>query len=283
MEPVPTWARDFLRILGVCLFGAVFFTLCVWLASKGLLREKGSLDDTVEADPIWAGICAGMIVFMFPFLFVEFKRIDLGFRRTGLIPLVVLGVLCGGMIVTAVMMTWPFFLDDQAIPGTVSGELASDPASILLLLFFTIGGMSWCLSVVMLMVIGGFKFALWLLVPYLGTMFIFPFAAMHIFENPATGPSTIIWAAVALSGLAVLTVLAMLRNVIDWTQPSVSAAERAESYQQYLEDRRRRGLTNDSPLPGIDVRQQPMQPGTQPSVPPRPNHPPQRPQYPPQR
>lgn len=265
-EPVPTWSRDFLRVLGIAFFGAVAFTFFVWLASTGLLRAKGSWHDTVEADPIWAGICAGMIVCLFPFLFAELKRFDSGFRRKGLIPLVVLSALCGGAIVTAVMMTWPFFLGDQAIPGTVSADLAGDPASVLLLLLFSISGMSWCLSIVMPMVLGGFRYALGLLVPYLGMMFVFPFAGIRIFENPASGTATIIWVIVALSGMAVLTVLAAMRNVIDKTQVPMSAAERDESYQWYMEDRRRRGLTNDSPLPGIDVRQQP-----------------QRPQYPPQR
>lgn len=278
----PTWTRDFLRVLGLSLFGVLFFTAVVWFAAMGLIQEKSG-PDQVEADPIWAGICAGVTTFFFPFLFMEYRRDDSGFRRKGLIPLVILSVVIGGMIVTAVMLTWPFILGDHAIPGTVSGDLSSDPVSIVLLLFFIISGMSWCLSIVMPMLLGGFKYALWLLVPYLGSIFFFTFGGIRVFENPPNGGSTMFWAAMAVAGLAVLTILAAMRNVIDKTTPPMSAAERNAAHQRYMEDRRRRGLTNESPLPGIDVRQPSQQIGQgrqfgqgQPGPPPRPPYPPQR-------
>lgn len=272
----PTWTRDFLRVLGLSLIGVLFATILVWAATAGLLREKNSFD-RLEGDPLWAGICAGGMVFLFPFLFFEHERQDSGFRRKGFVPLVMLSVPCGAVVATAVMMTWPFVLGDEAIPGTVSGDLAGDPASLLLILLFSIGGMSWCTSVLMTMIIGGFKAALWLIVPYLGCAFFFLLTAPRIFENPA-GPSSIIfWAAVALSGLAVLTVLASLRNVIDKPEGrTLTTAERDAAYQRYMDDRRRRGLTNETLLPGIDGRQ----PGPPSSY--RPG-PPQRSQYPPQR
>ncbi|WP_181275175.1 hypothetical protein [Brevibacterium oceani] len=252
----PTWARDFLRVLGLSLFGVLFFTATVWFAALGLLQEKGGTDP-IEADPIWAGICAGVTTFVFPFLFVEFRRNDSGFRRKGLIALVVLSVVIGGVIVTAVMTTWPFILGDRAIPGTVSGELSSDPASIVLLLFFIISGMAWCLSIIMLMTFGGFKYVMWMLLPYLGSVFFFTFGGKRVFENPPSGGSTMFWAVMAVAGLAVLTVVAALRNVIDKSEERpMTGAERDAAYQQYTDDRRRRGLTNEGPPPGIDVRQQ---------------------------
>src|SRR5699024_9144144 len=54
----------------------------------GLMLEKGTRD-TLEADAVWAGICTGVLVIMFPFLFFETKRVDNGFRRHGLAPLAV--------------------------------------------------------------------------------------------------------------------------------------------------------------------------------------------------
>ena len=218
-----------------------------------------------------------MTVFFFPFLFTEYQRDDRGFRRKSLIPLALLSVVIGGMIVTAVMMTWPFILGDNAIPGTVSGDLASDPASIVLFLFFVISGMSWCLSIVMPMMLGGFTYTMWMLVPYLGSVFFFTFGGKKVFESPPSGGSTMFWAAMALAGLAVLTAVAALRTVIDKTKPPMTKAEHDAAYQRCIEDRRRRGLTNESPLPGIDVRQPSQPSGTQTSVPPRPNHPPQPP------
>src|SRR5699024_12629358 len=104
-EPVPTWSRDLRRVLGICLFGALFMSLFVLLASTGLMRAKGSLD-TLEADAVWAGICAGLLVIMFPVLLFDTQRVDDGFRRHGPEPLVVLRVIAGGVTVTRGVLVW---------------------------------------------------------------------------------------------------------------------------------------------------------------------------------
>lgn len=255
-EPVPTWTRDFLRVLGFTLFGALFFTFIIWLASTGLMYQR-NMADRIEADGLWAGIIAGVIALLFPFLFMEHKRKDDGFRREGLVPLILLSVVASAVIVTLVALVWPFFLGVRAVPGTVAAELNADPASFFLVLLFFIGGMAWSMCVVMPMMIGGFKVALWLLLPFLGFVFLIGFAGVRVFENPPSLLTTMIWVAVTLTGLVVLTVLAMLRNVIDKSTPQMTAAEREADYQRYLEDRRRRGLTNENPLPGVDGPQPP--------------------------
>ncbi|WP_127365127.1 hypothetical protein [Brevibacterium linens] len=255
VEPVPTWTRDFLRVLGISLFGALFFTFLIWLASTGLMLQQNF--QVIEADAVWMGVCAGGMAFLFPFLFTEYKRSDDGFRRDGLIPLILLSVVASAVIVTLVALVWPFFLGERAVPGTVAAELNTDPASCFLILLFFIGGMAWSTSMMMPMMIGGYKVALWLLLPYLGFVFLILFAGVRVFDNPPSLLTTMIWVAVSLFGLAALTVLSMLRNVIDKATPQMTAAEREADYQRYLEDRRRRGLTNESPLPGIDGPQRP--------------------------
>ena len=283
-EPVPTWSRDLRRVLGISLVGALFMSLFVWLASTGLMLEKGTRD-TLEADAVWAGICTGVLVIMFPFLFFETKRVDNGFRRHGLVLLVLLGVIGGGVIITVVMMIWPVFLGDRALPGTVAAELGGDPASILLVLFFVTAGMAWCLALLLPMMVGGYKVALALLLPYLGTIFVFPFAGVKIFENPPTPVSTVIWAGLALAGLAVLTILAGLRNVIDRPKPQMTEAERAEAHRRYPEQRHGFGQTNGGHLSGIDDRQstssQHQSPPRPPQRPSQPSHLPRRPPHPP--
>lgn len=255
-EPVPTWTRDFLRVLGVSLFGALFFTFFIWFASTGLMYQR-NMADRIEADGLWAGIIAGVIALLFPFLFMEHKRKDDGFRREGLVPLILLSVVASAVIVTLVALVWPFFLGVRAVPGTVAAELNADPASFFLVLLFFIGGMAWSMCVVMPMMIGGFKVALWLLLPFLGFVFLIGFAGVRVFDNPPSLLTTMIWVAVTLTGLAVLTVLAALRNVIDKPKAQMTAAERDVAYQRYLADRHRRGLTNENPLPGIDGPQPP--------------------------
>lgn len=257
-ERVPTWTRDFLRVLGVVLVLVLFFTFLIWavaagplgqlegflrqideffrqklglvpLEDDGFIRQPWALRPPVDIDAYWVGMSAGLMVLGFPFLFVENKRMDNGFRRTGLVPLTILSVLFGGVIATAVMVTWPLILGDKAIPGTVFGDLGKDPAGFLLVLFFIIGGMSWCLSVGMPMIIGGWKFVLWLGLPFLGTLFCFTFAGSHLFENPTSRPTIIIWVVAAVSGMAVLTVVALLRNIIDKPSQSMSDAQRVEA------------------------------------------------------
>src|SRR5699024_10457840 len=151
---------------------------------------------------------------------------------------------------TVVMMIWPVFLGDRALPGTVAAELGGDPASILLVLFFVVAGMAWCLALLLPMMVGGYKVALALLLPYLGAIFLFPFAGVKIFENPPAPVSTVIWAGLALAGLAVLTILAGLRNVIDRPKPQMT-----EAHRRYPEQRHGLGQTNGGHLPGIDDRQ----------------------------
>lgn len=258
-KPVPTWTRDFLRVLGIALFGALFFTFLIWLISMGLVYYP-NMTDKMEADGLCAGIFAGLMAFYFPFLFMEHKRLDMGFRREGLVPLIVLSVVASAVIDVLVALVWPFFVGELAVPGTVAVELNSDPASFFLTLLFFIGGTAWSVCMMMPMMIGGYKVALWLLLPYLGFVALICFAGVRVFDNPPSLLATMIWVAVTLSGLAALTVLAMLRNVIDKPKPQMTAAEREAAYNAYLNDQRQRGLTNENPLPGIDSPQPPPHP-----------------------
>ncbi|SDR95041.1 hypothetical protein SAMN04489752_0654 [Brevibacterium siliguriense] len=282
-EPVPTWTRDFLRVLGLNFVGALFFTFLIWFASTGLMLQQNF--EVIEANAVWMGICAGILAFFFPFLFMKHKRPDDGFRREGLIPLALLNVLASAAIGSLVALVWPFFLGERAVPGTVAAELNADPASFFLVLLFFIGGMAWSMCLMMPMMIGGYKVALWLLLPYLGFVFLIGFAGVRVFDNPPSLLTTLFWVAIALTGLAALTVLAALRNVIDKPKARMTAAERDVAYQGYLADRRRRGLTNENPLPGIDgpqqppwqpPRQGPSYPSRQPPSPPQTPHGPQR-------
>ncbi|MCU4297504.1 hypothetical protein D3I60_10500 [Brevibacterium permense] len=289
VEQVPTWTRDFLRVLGVSLSGALFFSFLIWFASTELMLQQNF--EVIEADAVWMGICAGILAFFFPFLFMKHKRPDDGFRREGLIPLALFSVVASAVIVTLAALVWPFFLGERAVPGTVAAELNADPASFFLVLLFFIGGMAWSMCMMMPMMIGGYKVALWLLLPYLGFVFLICFAGVRVFDNPPSLLATMIWLAVALSGLAVLTVLAALRNVIDKPKAQMTAAERDVAHQRYVDDRRRRGLTNENPLPGIDGPQPPQrnQPGPAPGQRPgppvqeRPPHPRHRPPQGPRR
>src|SRR5699024_5366472 len=123
--------------------------------------------------------------------------------------------------------------------------------------------------------VGGYKVALALLLPYLGTIFVFPFAGVKIFGNPPTPVSTVMWAGLALAGLAVLTILAGLRNVIDRPKPQMTEAERAEAHRRYPVPPPGPGRPNGGEVSGIELRE------SAPSHRPPPPRPPQRRAHPP--
>lgn len=276
-EPVPTWARDYLRVIGISVFAVLFLTLLIGLAGTGLLR-KNIATDPVAADGLWAGICAGLLVLLFPFLFFEQARRDSGFRRSGLVPLLLLGILTVSVIGVLAMMTWPFILGDRAMPGTVAAELTTDPAGIFLVLLFLLAATAWNTCLVMNMIIFGWKGALVLILPFLGMVFLIEFAGINIFENPPSTTGILLWGALALVGIVVLGVFGALRNVIDRPPQQATEAERAEFTSRYWEERNRYGHGDGTRLPGIDSHQPPQPTPSQ--LPPRPAQPPQPPRGP---
>src|SRR5699024_6793390 len=82
--------------------------------------------------------------------------------------------------------------------------------------------------------------------------FVFPLSGVKIFENPPSPASPDIWAGVALAGLAVLTILAGLRNIIDRPKPQMTEAERAEAQRRYQQPRHGVGRTHGARPPGLD-------------------------------
>src|SRR5699024_7824355 len=111
------------------------------------------------------------------------------------------------------------------------------------------------------------------------------FAGVKIFGNPPTPVSTVMWAGLALAGLAVLTILAGLRNVIDRPKPQMTEAERAEAHRRRPEQRLGFGEPKGGHLSGIDGRQSPsmhlQSPPPPPQRPQQPSHLPRRPPHPP--
>lgn len=238
-ESVPSWRRDFGRIIGVTVIAVVIMTILVGLSSAGLLYGKRW--EKVEADGVWAGIAATLPTLIFPFMFMELSRPDHGFRRKGLIPLLLLGIPAASVLETLTVMTWPFILGDGPYPGSVAAEMTTDPMSIVLVFVFLIAATAWFTTVVMPMAICGYKVALMLLLPFLGAIFLFMIAGVRIFDGSPSVASIIIWSAVALGGLAVLSLVAALRRVFDRSGQVMTEAERVEYARQYRQERDRYG------------------------------------------
>ena len=122
--------RDLGRIIGLTAFIVALATLPIGFSALGVKQDKTS--ETIDADGLWAGICAGRPTLMFPFLLVEMSREDNGYKRKGIISLLLLATLTACGLEVLVMMTRPHMLGDSAVMGTVATELTSDLLSIVL-------------------------------------------------------------------------------------------------------------------------------------------------------
>ncbi|WP_210603702.1 hypothetical protein [Brevibacterium oceani] len=226
-EPIPSWSYDFWRVFGLKAFAVVFFSLTVLLSHFGLLR-KNVFSDPIEADALWLGICVGLIAVLYPFLLMNTSSADFGYRRQGLVRLLVFGIPLAAVMEVLIMMTWPFMLGDRAVPGTVAADLAADPSSMVLVFLYIIGSTTWMLVVIMGLAFAPIWLKIVLLPVYIGAIFAVEFLGIRIFENSASGGLIIVWAAVAVCGLAAVGAFAALRSVLDPAPRQMTEGERME-------------------------------------------------------
>lgn len=240
-KPVPTWGRDFRRVVVYGLFMVIFVTVLVGLSALGLM--VGKQFERIEPSPMLAGICAGLTPFMFPFLLYSIKREDKGYRRQGLVPLLVLGVPTAVAVGVLVMMAWPRILGDHAGVGIVAADLTTDPLSILLVFTFLTAATAFFTAVVIIMLSGKTSTGFIMAVPLVGGVFFFMFTSKKIFENAPSGKAVIIWAGTALACLAVLAIMAALRNSMDPPRREPTEQEKVQMAVEYkrLIDRRGKG------------------------------------------
>ena len=224
-----SWGQDLRRILSITAGIALFATILIGLAAAGILESKPRYEDNpVDADATWAGIVAMVGCLLFPVQLFRKDRRDLGFRREGLVPLLLVGILGGGLVQVLFMMTWPFLLGDNAVPGTVAAELTTDPASIGLLFLLLVAAASWFTAIVLGMVFGakavivmggGLKtmmvFGLLGAVLFIGALFLFMFASVDVFDSPPSADRFVVWGLAAVAGLAALVSTGLLRGLAD--------------------------------------------------------------------
>lgn len=240
-EPVPAWGRDLRRVVVYALFLAVFLTVLVGLSALGLMFDKKF--ERIEPNPMWAGICAGLSPLMFPFLLFGREREDNGFRRRGLIPLLVVGIPAAAAVEVLVMMVWPFILGDHAGVGIVAADLMTDPLSILLVFLFLTAATAFFTAVVIIMLPGKTSTGLIMAVFLIAGLFYVMFSGVKIFENAPSVTAVIVWSVTALACLAMVTVAAALRNFMDPPRPEATEEEKTQLAQEYkrLMDRRGKG------------------------------------------
>lgn len=240
-KPVPTWGRDFRRVVLYGLFIAILLTLMVGMSAVGLMFGKQF--QRIEPSPMWAGICAGILPLMYPFMVFGRERDDKGYRRQGLVPLLVLGIPAAVAVEVLVMMSWPLILGDHAGVGIVAADLTTDPLSILLVFTFLTAATAFFTAVVIIMLPGKTSTGFIMAVPLVGGVFYFIFTSKKIFENAPSGKAVVIWASAALACLAFLAIMAALRNSMDPPRREPTEQEKVQMAVECkrLMDRRGKG------------------------------------------
>lgn len=204
---VPTWPRDFGRLVLYSLAITIVFTILVALAKAGVLRDQQL--DVVSATSGFAGILLGVAGFLWPIMIFEQKRSDSGFRVRGLVPLMVVGTVLNTTIQALGLMAWPFILGPAARAGSMAAGLAHDPLALVTAFLFALASASWFSATFLFMIGWGPRGALIVLLPLLAQLGLFPGAGYYLFEAAPSLASLGIWALAAAAGLAALALAAL--------------------------------------------------------------------------
>jgi hypothetical protein len=235
---VPSWGGEVRRVLGYSV-AAVILACILILAVRWRLLVNNSYE-TVENTDTWTSIVAMLMPFMFPFLILEMKRPDLGFRL-GTIPFLPQAALLATVVQWIGMLVWPWLVGRDLGIFTVLATLGSDPISFvsaaaciatatnLFLLLTT--AMVTCFMT-MRWVVG-----LIILVPWLTALLGFGYLNVKTFNEP---PSTVVcltWVAAAVVSFVLLIGVDLLRNVLHRRAQRTESARRGpDEYRPSLEE-----------------------------------------------
>lgn len=125
---VPSWGADLGRILVYSLIVAVFSAAIVWLTSTGVVLDQQW--ETITDIGLFAAIMTLVLGWLLPFLVLEHEREDSGFRRRGLIPLVLVSSVLSTLIFTASSVVWPWIGDFSPESGNLMELAGHHPAGL---------------------------------------------------------------------------------------------------------------------------------------------------------
>lgn len=203
-RPSPSWGADLRDLLIKAVAGAVLWTALMLLSGTGWMHTQ---DGTViDADGVWAGLLAGFGPVVWAFSMLESRRADHGFRTRGLPGLMLLAVPAAAGIQVLSMLAWPLVVDGSSVIARYSADpVAFAHGAALVVAVFAWSalaimpaaggrGATTGLAVIGLLVIGG-----------LGA-----WQGVRTFDGPPSLPAALVWAAVALLGLLLVPLVALL-------------------------------------------------------------------------
>lgn len=106
----------------------VLAAFIVFATSAGLMKDRQW--EVITEVGLFAAIMTAVFGWMFPFLMVEHKRDDSGFRHEGLLPLVLVSALLGTVILTVSSVLWPWIGTLHPESGQLSELVGHHPVGL---------------------------------------------------------------------------------------------------------------------------------------------------------
>lgn len=208
LNAVPSWRTDLKRAAGYSLVIGAVATVLLLIASTWGLR--GQTYEMIQVEPALFAVVAMVICLLWAFLMIM-GRPDLHYLDGGPPALVVLTVPVATVLSLPLTALWPPLLEDGAPPDVVASTIAGDPRSLILVASYLCAAYAWFAVVVVGFTGDNWKSNLaWglALVPLLPAAL---FGALHVFTNPPSALSFVVWWVLAVSGLVVLAVCVTFR------------------------------------------------------------------------
>lgn len=206
---VPPWGRDLLRALGCSAVVAVAGCILILLVRWRLLLDNSY--DVVDDTELWAAIVAMLMPLLLPFLLFAAKRPDSGFRF-GAVPFLPVVAVVAGVVQALGLLTWPWLVGADLVPGTVLADLFADPVALVSAAAVVFTWTCVFLGITVLMVGTNWVVALWVILPFLGAILGAAFTVVPVFTNPSSLTVCLLWVGLGAVALVALTVLDIVRS-----------------------------------------------------------------------
>ncbi|PMC74672.1 MULTISPECIES: hypothetical protein [unclassified Brachybacterium] len=196
---VPSWGQDLRRLMVNAVACVGLTTLLIVLAAAGWLVTDGGHE--VDLDPVLAAILVALSPVMLAVGAVESERADLGMRRDGVAPLLLLSTFWAVLVQMLAMLLWSWLMGGRGSLAMVLG----DPVALLQTTVVVLAVYSWGSALLAAwptencLLVGGAIGAAFILVP------LAIWRLMVVFEQPPTLERLILWSTLAILGLLALT------------------------------------------------------------------------------
>ncbi|HLR44617.1 MAG TPA: hypothetical protein VK065_05445 [Brevibacterium sp.] len=218
---MPTWGNDLLRTLMHAAFLQVLFGATILLVRWRLLTSRSG--DVIDDTQVWAAVVVLATPLCWVFLQVKRSRPDSGFRRTGLLSLLLAGVAGATCCQLLAVLVWQLLMGPDLIADSVLGAIDEDPLAFVIMLSLVVCVHAAFVVVCVPMVTCGTVGLLVNLVPLIGLLVGGIFAVMWSVRMEPTWGLALGWAAATAAAVSLMVPVAHLATHVRRARPGTGA------------------------------------------------------------